>query len=153
MAYGAVLYTCTYEEFQEIHFFHMFQCKREQIYTGSPGSLLIYWRIIQCKSRLPLGVINEALRHKDIWGSGGKASPFLTSPLDGGMSGRLFKLVDMTQFWLEWDCDSGHYFKIRLRVFVQLNANSENNYNKCYRGKVKQIFMLINLFRNLRFSE
>jgi hypothetical protein len=36
------------------------------------------------KVKLFLCLINHALCHGDIWGSGGIAPPFLTSTLDGG---------------------------------------------------------------------
>jgi hypothetical protein len=36
------------------------------------------------KVKLPLCLIDLALCHEDIWGSGGIALPFLTSVLDGG---------------------------------------------------------------------
>jgi hypothetical protein len=36
------------------------------------------------KVKLYLCLMNHALRHKDVWGSGGIAPPFLTSALDGG---------------------------------------------------------------------
>jgi hypothetical protein len=39
---------------------------------------------ITVKVKLSLCLINSALCHEDIWGSGGIAPPFLTSALDGG---------------------------------------------------------------------
>jgi hypothetical protein len=36
------------------------------------------------RKRLSLCLLSQALCHKDIWGSGGIAPPFLTSALDGG---------------------------------------------------------------------
>jgi hypothetical protein len=35
-----------------------------------------------CNEMLFLGLINEAPLHKDIWGSGGRAPPLLTSALN-----------------------------------------------------------------------
>jgi hypothetical protein len=40
---------------------------------------------IKIKVNLSLCLINQALCHQDIWGSGGIAPPFLTSSLDGGV--------------------------------------------------------------------
>jgi hypothetical protein len=39
---------------------------------------------VQCKVKLSLCLINYALCHEDIWGSGCIAPPFLASALDGG---------------------------------------------------------------------
>jgi hypothetical protein len=42
-----------------------------------------YPREVKLKVKLSLCLINYASRHEDVWGSGGKAPPFLTSALDG----------------------------------------------------------------------
>jgi hypothetical protein len=49
-------------------------------------SLEVTFRItlVHVEGKLCLCLINEASRHKDVWGSEGIAPPFLTSALDGG---------------------------------------------------------------------
>jgi hypothetical protein len=55
-----------------------------------PQTLSIYFLSLRqqhkttTKVKLTLCLINKALCHEDIWGSGGIAPPFLTSALDGG---------------------------------------------------------------------
>jgi hypothetical protein len=41
------------------------------------------WKLTKVKVKFPLCLINEALCHKDIWGSGGIAPSFFISALDG----------------------------------------------------------------------
>jgi hypothetical protein len=55
--------------------------------TVKTSSLLSEQRLCifsKVKVKLSLCLISYALRHEDVWGSGGIALPFLTSALDGG---------------------------------------------------------------------
>jgi hypothetical protein len=56
----------------------------KRIFIQSSVACLDYSSTQGKNEKLSLCLISQALCHEDIWGSGGIASPFLTSPLDGG---------------------------------------------------------------------